>query len=485
MRDILYISNKISGSECLKSKKYLNFDLTVLQEDIDEDTLGSSSYRNLVFNAYTVEFFFKISNPSIIEKSAFIFFVDFWENMEAERKKVLEQHLIYLVYDEPHPDLYKKTDKKKYIVVTKKIQAFVLELENTFATELNLFFPLNLMETCENFLNITECMNIMEKKSNFTFELPGSYDIIDHRNPTHLRWNWLEPRPLNTNNIKISIIIPLYNRSHLMSKVLEFLKNQSLDEKYFEVIVIDDGSTDEEVFLTKKILAQLSFKNLIYRYLPREIKIEDSKIVNRAGPARNLGASLSSGEILLFLDSDIILMPNYLENIIEQHNQNDVCIPERIFLSKTATVIINTSNFDSCSKDTVEIPWAMHLKDVFATHDWFKMLPPWKLFMTYALSVKSSVFFKTAGFRTNFISYGYEDLDLGYRICKISNNFKIVTLPCYHLYHFDDKSSEYSCDNISRPSQLAFTSRTFFFQNFPKNAKYLINMAKHSTDVML
>ena len=481
MRDILFITNNSSAHFCAKSQNYLNFDLTIRQSNLNQDALSSSNYRSLIFNAFTIECFFKLTDPDLIKRSAFIFFVDFWERLNRDDKEKLRHHPVFLIYDEFHPDLYKSTAVKKFFVVTKKNRDLVENFDDSLAQNFSLFFPLNLSESSADFLSIADCIDLMDKKSKFTFELPAAYDIIDSRNHLHLSWNWFERGPTRFKDIKISIIIPTYNRSHLIGKVLEFIKNQTLDDPFYEVIIIDDGSSIEEANLTQARLEHFKFKNLIYRHLEREIKIEDSKVVNRAGPARNLGASLSSGELLLFLDSDIILAANYLEKLLNLHLENDVCLPGRIYLSQHATREICTSNFDQYSDDSIEVDWTQHLHDVFDTHDWFKMSPPWKLFMTYALSVKRNLFFESGGFRTNFISYGYEDLDWGYRVCKLSDRFKISALPSYHLYHFDDKSSEYSCDKFSRSSQLAFTSRVFFFQNFPKNAKYLINMAVHKT----
>lgn len=98
-----------------------------------------------------------------------------------------------------------------------------------------------------------------------------------------------------------SIIIPTYNRAEF---ILLALKSVLL-QKYtsFEVIIVDDGSTDE----TPAIIA--SVKDERIRYL----RIENSE---RAA-ARNVGVRHATGDYVTFLDSDDVLYPNYLANAAE------------------------------------------------------------------------------------------------------------------------------------------------------------------------
>jgi len=94
-----------------------------------------------------------------------------------------------------------------------------------------------------------------------------------------------------------SIIIPTYNRAHLIANTIQSVLNQSYP--HFEIIVVDDGSTDN----TEDIIA--SFDSPKIRY----IKIKNSE----RGYARNYGAKQAKGEWLYFLDSDDKLYPNHLE----------------------------------------------------------------------------------------------------------------------------------------------------------------------------
>lgn len=98
-----------------------------------------------------------------------------------------------------------------------------------------------------------------------------------------------------------SIIIPTYNRASFIRRTIQSVFTQHY--KNFEVIVVDDGSTDD----TEEIVAAFNFKNLSY------YKTENQE---RAA-ARNFGLQKAIGDYITFLDSDDILYSNYLLNANE------------------------------------------------------------------------------------------------------------------------------------------------------------------------
>ena len=99
----------------------------------------------------------------------------------------------------------------------------------------------------------------------------------------------------------ISVIIPTYNEAGVIKDCLDSLASQSHRE--FEVIVVDDGSTD----LTMEVLSKYKNNNL---------KLTVLKGLHKgAGSARNLGSSKAKGEILVFVDSDMTFDENFLANL--------------------------------------------------------------------------------------------------------------------------------------------------------------------------
>lgn len=92
---------------------------------------------------------------------------------------------------------------------------------------------------------------------------------------------------------KFSIIIPNYNKEKYIQKCLDSIFNQDIEKSKYEVIVIDDGSTDNSI-------------KIINSY---DIKLFQT-FRSGAGGARNLGIERASGEYIIFLDSDDYLTNN-------------------------------------------------------------------------------------------------------------------------------------------------------------------------------
>ena len=100
--------------------------------------------------------------------------------------------------------------------------------------------------------------------------------------------------------MQFSIIIPVYNRPQEVDELLESLCQQTI--KDFEVIVVEDGSTEKCDTICEKYKDELK---LNYHFKPN----------SGPGPSRNYGAERSQGEYLIILDSDVIVPENYLETI--------------------------------------------------------------------------------------------------------------------------------------------------------------------------
>lgn len=97
---------------------------------------------------------------------------------------------------------------------------------------------------------------------------------------------------------KISVIIPVYNNADKIQKCLASVFNQTY--KNLEVIVVDDGSTDN------LLLALTNCQNRL-TILHQE---------NKGAPAaRNYGFKISSGELVIFLDADIVMKPQMIEKL--------------------------------------------------------------------------------------------------------------------------------------------------------------------------
>jgi glycosyltransferase involved in cell wall biosynthesis len=98
-----------------------------------------------------------------------------------------------------------------------------------------------------------------------------------------------------------SIIVPVYNRAHLISETISSVLSQTYTA--FEIIVVDDGSTDD---LKKIIETNFGDKEKIrYFYIPN----------GERGAARNFGLKQAAGDFAVFFDSDDLMKTNYLETL--------------------------------------------------------------------------------------------------------------------------------------------------------------------------
>jgi glycosyltransferase involved in cell wall biosynthesis len=109
--------------------------------------------------------------------------------------------------------------------------------------------------------------------------------------------------------IKLSLIIPLYNRPDEIDELLDSLTRQTAGE--FEVIVVEDGSQVDSADIVRGYTDRLTI-----RYLLKEN--------GGPGPARNSGAKEASGNYLVFLDSDCIIPEHYIQTVLEALNSHYV-----------------------------------------------------------------------------------------------------------------------------------------------------------------
>ncbi len=103
----------------------------------------------------------------------------------------------------------------------------------------------------------------------------------------------------------ISVVIPTYNRADCIEKAIISVLNQTC--KNFEIIVVDDGSSDDTYFKVKKY-----FPYVKYFY-------QENKGV---ASARNMGIKVSKGEFIALLDSDDVFLPQKLEIQIKEFDEN-------------------------------------------------------------------------------------------------------------------------------------------------------------------
>jgi len=105
---------------------------------------------------------------------------------------------------------------------------------------------------------------------------------------------------------KVSIITPTYNRAYILKNAIGSIVAQTFAD--WELVIIDDGSTDN----TKELVESIGDQRIVYRHQ------------DNAGPsaARNYAVGLARGEWIAYLDSDNELLPTYLETMLEHFERH-------------------------------------------------------------------------------------------------------------------------------------------------------------------
>lgn len=188
--------------------------------------------------------------------------------------------------------------------------------------------------------------------------------------------------------MRFSFIIPVYNRPQEVSELLESLTKQSV--KDFEVIIVEDGSSNSCDEVVKKYR-----KYLLLKYLKKEN--------TGPGDSRNRGAAMAEGEYLIFLDSDCIVPPSYLEKVTSELKQDVDAFggPDRA--DNSFTPIQKAINYSMTSFFTTGgIRGGKKKMDKFYPR-------------SFNLGIKKTVFEKIGGFSK--MRFG-EDIDLSIRIYR-------------------------------------------------------------------
>lgn len=206
-------------------------------------------------------------------------------------------------------------------------------------------------------------------------------------------------------NSKISIIIPVYNRRDDLKKTLDSIKQQTF--KSFEIIVVDDCSTDGSTLLAKKHA--------------------DKIIINRknSGPAisRNNGIKVATAELLVFIDSDCVADKYWLENIFYEYKNNSeqvimggVIIPKSTFVGDC----ISALGFPAGGHIGFEKMWHVS-KDGHTDH------------ITSCNFAISRKILDEQGYFDNNFKFSCEDAEFSYRLAK--NDVKIKYAKDAVVYH--------------------------------------------------
>ena len=201
---------------------------------------------------------------------------------------------------------------------------------------------------------------------------------------------------------KISVVTPTFNRCDELEHLIHSINNQTLESKYFELIICDDGSTDSTEQTIKDLIKSSNFK-LKYIYQKN----------SGPGNARNNGVNNAEGELIVFTDSDCEAEKNWLKNIYYSYLREKFDAFGGPDLAKDNFLPIQRAINYSMSSFFTTGGIRGHNKNMLTT-----FYP-----RTHNMGIKKDLFLKLGGFSA--LRFG-EDIELSNRVHKEGAKVKLL-----------------------------------------------------------
>jgi glycosyltransferase involved in cell wall biosynthesis len=242
----------------------------------------------------------------------------------------------------------------------------------------------------------------------------------------------------------ISVVIPTYNRLPILRQCLQALESQHLDSPVdrFEVVLVDDGSTDDTVRWLDSHATSFPHVRLIRQ--------------DHGGPAagRNRGVEEARGDVIVFIDSDLVVTPEFLVSHARALQRSWDSHGNRLCFTYGA--VINTANFDSPTSEP---------------HKWRDL--SWAYFATGNVAIDRHLLESTGLFDPAFRLYGWEDLELGERLRL--QGVRLVRCPEAVGYHWHPALSLDQIPDLVRVERERAKMGLVFFRKHPtRRVRFII-----------
>lgn len=298
----------------------------------------------------------------------------------------------------------------------------------------------------------------------FNTKIPPHYELEPTTNKSYsVDWFF----SLKNSQPDISVIIPTYNNTQFLGNVIWHLINQKSPKESYEIIIADDGSQDKcsEIIygLFEKFKEQVNIK---YIYWNKKHPLRGEQQFFRSGLARNLASRYSSGKYLLFLDSDMLVPDNFINLCRAELHANDIIQFQRFHINQELSKS-NPAYKNIKLKTDTYIEEKEYWSELFYCENWPDLPDYWKYTCTYALGIRKDKFFEIGLFKKYYISYGFEDTDIGYEAFKKKYKFKFVKIPLLHLTSYD--KMQYQNSFSKRFKLLSVTAELFYLQHLDRN----------------
>lgn len=218
--------------------------------------------------------------------------------------------------------------------------------------------------------------------------------------------------------MKISVIVLCHNNFHINKVVDTIAKQLNTGDELF---VVDDHSTED-------------VRELLKKYDGTKVEILTPETKGNRSANRNLAANRSTGDLLLFVDGDVLLASDAIELVknFDYSGISGLCGSVAAMRMTPETISIATHNyFDEVNIGNIDFD-SWH--ECFPDFRNDKTLLAWNRFYTAFSVIPREAFYNAGCFDESFIGWGGEDIDLGYRLLKhgkllISRDIRAVHIP--------------------------------------------------------
>lgn len=228
--------------------------------------------------------------------------------------------------------------------------------------------------------------------------------------------------------MQLSVVIPTYNQAGLLRLCLRSLTRQTLSAATYEIIVVDDGSTDRT-------------REVIEAFRPQVTAVHLPANRGRSA-ARNAGVKAARAPLIVFTDSDVAVRPDFLHWHLDTHRAHGPRI-----LCRGPVVLVH------------------HMDDDLTTRPLPSVLGSPAFLDTANASLEKYALLEAGGFDESFPGYGWEDFELGLRLKRA--RIRRVFRPEAIAFHLQPEIERDTLEMLLRKEAERAKSAAHFLHKHP------------------
>jgi glycosyltransferase involved in cell wall biosynthesis len=204
--------------------------------------------------------------------------------------------------------------------------------------------------------------------------------------------------------MRCSVIVPAYQAAAVLPRCLAAVQQQTIDRAAYEIIVVDDGSTDGTADAAAQALRDFPAARIIR--------------AAHGGPARarNLGAQAAQGEVLLFTDADCEPQPDWIAQFARVFADPAISGARGVYLTRQRSLIARFVQ-----------------QEYEERYDYARRQATIDFIDTYSAAYRRAVFLENGGFDVSFPTASVEDQEFSFRLAE--QGHRLLFLPEARVYH--------------------------------------------------